>query len=404
MKKIAILMSALALVGFAACDGNDKDGVDLNTVTEDGFYVVGPAVGIEEIDGKLMMTAGINEVDKQKRVGLYEKYVALEANKDFELLLYKAGNTTRYGANLAEAVLDGSDDQPIVTIQRGELVVGAEASMIQVKEDGLYHIVLDLNEAGDLENAQIIVVPVVWGVRGINNDWGWQEMTRSAFDLNTMSWTIDAFNWNGAKSANIEQNSEFKFSYGGGWKIPLDLAGNVKVETNLGKDMVSGAANITVAKHNGAKITLTWTLANGDIKNSYSYKVEGEKIIVDPQEETVVGFSGGCFAAPNDNWGNPSGETQAICDRTKSVVKDPETMAGTYVYNIESVTFLSTGAFKVRFGGVWFGGKESSLTFEGMDKVGDGDLTPTAGTYSVQFTVEYNGIQVTAIKVVFTEK
>ena len=50
MKKIAMFMSAVALAfTFASCDQTSKDPIDLDNVTEDGFYVAGPATGAADI-------------------------------------------------------------------------------------------------------------------------------------------------------------------------------------------------------------------------------------------------------------------------------------------------------------------------------------------------------------------
>ena len=63
MKKIAMFMSAVALAfTFASCDQTSKDPIDLDNVTEDGFYVAGPATGAADIAADYMMTAGVNEV------------------------------------------------------------------------------------------------------------------------------------------------------------------------------------------------------------------------------------------------------------------------------------------------------------------------------------------------------
>ena len=100
MKKIALFMSALALMTFASCDKND--GPSLDDVVEDGFFVAGPATGSDVLAPQYMMTAGINEVDKAARDGMYEKYIVLEAGKDFYLTLNEAGESLRYSAELQD--------------------------------------------------------------------------------------------------------------------------------------------------------------------------------------------------------------------------------------------------------------------------------------------------------------
>lgn len=403
MKKTALFASVLALcaLSFTACEKND--GPDLDEVTEDGFYVAGPATGSDSISADYMMTAGVNEADGSKRDGMFEKYVALKAGQEFELLLYKAGETTRYSADLKDASTDtdgdgkaGDGDQPSITLKKGALVTGSSAPAMKVAEDGLYHIVLDLNNAGDLSEAQIILAPVSWGVRGINADWGWKEMSRSAFDLKTMTWTVEY---------ELIRNCDFKFAYGGGWKIQLDDAGNVKAHTNLGENCVNGAANIlTGSAYKPGKITLTWTLAGGEIKNGYSYTIEGEKVTLDPAAYSV-GLSGSCFG-PEQSWSDPADKTLAVCDKSKSNITDQTSLAGTYVYNIKGIA-IAAGEFKVRFDGGWYGAGNSELKVEGIAYTGTDNFTiaeAAAGTYDVEFTVVYDGAKATSIKVLFTKK
>ncbi len=384
-------MSALALLTFVSCEDNEGN-VDLDNVTEDGFYVAGPATGAAELTADYMMSAGLNEAaSNARRDGMYEKYIALEKGKDFELILYKAGEKTRYSAELSDLNTNGEGDQPTVVLKRGALVTGPDAKAMQVAASGLYHIVLDLNNAKDLANPQIIVAPVSWGVRGVNADWGWKEMTASEFNQKTMTWTI---NYDAIK------NGEFKFSYGGGWKIQLDDAGNVKANTNLGEDMVNGAANIKNTGWKPGEIVLTWNLAGGEIKNGYSYEIKGTPFVFDPLEY-VVGFSGGCFGA-DASWTDPAGATLAVVDKASCTVTDDNNKAGTYVYKVTNLAF-EAGEFKVRFDGGWYGASQVEIT--GMNVSGDDNITAEAGTYDAVITVKYNGSAPDGkIKVAFTKK
>ena len=281
MKKIALFMSALALAfTFASCDKTGKDGGnDLDNVTEDGFYVAGPATGSTELTADYMMAAGLNEVDATNRGGMFEKYIALEANKEFYLLLYANGEETRYGATLTTFDVSEKTDNPRdIEVKRGVLVTGPDAPAMKVTENGLYHILLDLNEGGDLPfGAQIVLAPVTWGYRGVNGDWGWTEMTSSEFKSNTMTWTVE--------NVAVTSACSFKFAYDGGWKLDLDDAGKVKANTNLGIDaaaegpladnaLVPNGKNISLERGNTYKFTLTWTLKGGAIKNGYTAKVE----------------------------------------------------------------------------------------------------------------------------------
>lgn len=396
LKKISLLVAATALVftTFSSCNPKEDDPV---VIVEDGFYVTGDATGTSSLSVNYRMSSGLNEVSKEKRAGMYEKYVALEANKDFTLLLKEGTVETKYSAALTEFNTEGENDQPTVTLLRGDLVSGTAATAMKVTKSGLYHIVLDLNTVGDLAKPLIIVAPVEWGVRGVNGDWGWKKMkSPTAFNRTTMVWdTIIA----------TTSASEFKFAYGGGWKIQLDDAGLVKANTNLGTDMVPNGANLNMPKGTDIKVTLTWNLATGEISKSYAMAITGNIIIEDPKT-FVVGFSGSAFGTntnPPAEWGDPAGVTLAVYDATASTITNTTNKAGTYIYNISNIKFEATKAFKVRVNGAWIG--VGGATIVGETFGGDGDfIVNTDATYSnVKFEVNWDGAKASAIKITFTK-
>jgi len=390
MKKLGFFgMLALMAITFTACPGPD-DNPDLDVVVEDGFYVAGPATGAEALAVDYRMAVGVNEYlmqaegktwEEAKRPGMYEKYVALEANKGFYLLLKEAGVETRYSAALDTFSTNGENDQPTVVLNRGILVTGSSAPEMVVSESGLYHIVLDLNTNGDLANAQIIVAPVEWGTRGVNDDWGFNPMTGSAFNRTSMVWR-DTFATTNAGT--------FKFAYGGGWKIQLDDAGLVKAQTNLGKDMVNGGDNINMPAGTDIVVTLTWTLKGGVIANSYAMNIAGNIIILDPST-FVVGFSGSAFDAPAPTWGDPTeGSTLAVYNAEKSSITDATTKAGVYVYEISNLKFNAAGEFKVRVNGAWIG--VGGVTIAGATFTGtDNFIVGQEAVYDVEFSVAWDG-------------
>ena len=273
MKKICLLLSAMVigLFAFTSCDDENDGGS--SAVVYDGIYVIGDATGSTEFDSDYRMGAGTNEADDNAaRAGMYEKYVALEANKDFSLALYTAGEITYYGASLTADSLDG-DNEPSIVAFKGSLVIGESAPMMSVATSGLYHIVLDLNLSDDLSSAMIVVAPVEWGVHGAMNGWGFTALDAPAFNQETMTYT-----W----SDTVFNGGQFKFAYGNGWKIELDQAGLVKANTNLGNDAtedgadfvgpLQGGKNFAIAK-GVYDITLVWTLKGGSIANSYSISI-----------------------------------------------------------------------------------------------------------------------------------
>ena len=292
MKKLSSFLCGLAVVGmmFTSCDDNGKQP-PVVTIVEDGFYVVGEASAIASLEAEgaevAIMANGTNEnASNAAREGMYEKYIALEGGKPFQLVLKEGATETVYGAELAEVKLEGNE-QPNITVQRGKMV---ENTTMQVKESGLYHIVLDLNLDGSLEDKLILVAPVEWGVRGGMNGWGFTAGTRSEFNKTTMTYT-----WT---DQELSAGGKFKFAYGGGWKIELNALADatdanderyIKANTNLGENALPGGADIAVEGAGTYTITLTYNLAQGAIANSYKYEIKMTAASALPSEMYMIG-------------------------------------------------------------------------------------------------------------------
>ena len=292
MKKLSSFLCGLAVVGmmFTSCDDNGKQP-PVVTIVEDGFYVVGEASAIASLEAEgaevAIMANGTNEnASNAAREGMYEKYIALEGGKPFQLVLKEGATETVYGAELAEVALSGNE-QPEITVQRGKMV---ENTTMQVKESGLYHIVLDLNLDGSLEDKLILVAPVEWGVRGGMNGWGFTAGTRSEFNKTTMTYT-----WT---DQELSAGGKFKFAYGGGWKIELNALADatdanderyIKANTNLGENALPGGADIAVEGAGTYTITLTYNLAQGAIANSYKYEIKMTAASALPSEMYMIG-------------------------------------------------------------------------------------------------------------------
>lgn len=392
MKKLGFFgMLALMAITFTACPGPIEPPID--EVVEDGFYVIGEATAISSLtaDGavKGLMAAGTNEVDKTKRPGMYEKYIALEGGKDFELVLREGTSEVRYGAVLELSDTLEGDNVPQIPVYQG---VMAENTKMRVAESGLYHIILDLNTNGDLSNKLIMVVPVEWGVRGAMNGWGYTAMTASAFNKTSMTFEIDC---------TVEAAGQFKFAHSNGWKFQLDQAGLVKAENNLGSNaeadggeytsLLPGGKNLPIGRAEW-KLKLTWNLAGGALEKSFVYELIKIKDleVVDPST-FVVGFSGSAFDAPAPTWGDPTeGSTLAVYNAEKSSITDATTKAGTYVYEISNLKFNAAGEFKVRVNGAWIGVGGATIvgaTFTGTDNF----IVGQEAVYDVEFSVAWDG-------------
>ncbi len=273
MKKLAILMGAMALMaGFTACNNNGDD-IDWDNMLEESFYITGEAVGLEGVQKVGMMAKGFNENGKKDRNGMYEKYVWLEANKPFELVHYEGQKAIRYGAELNEFNLTGLQDNPTdITPLRGTLIVGEAAPTLSVAETGMYHVFLDLNTENDLDARYIVVAPAKWGIRGGMNSWGTPTYAEAVVDGNVITYT-----WN---DVMISSDKTYKFIHCDGWKINMNDAGTVKVETSFGAEdnetlgYVAEQYNLKVDRRGYYKIVLRYQMNGGAHSNSFTYTCE----------------------------------------------------------------------------------------------------------------------------------
>lgn len=291
------MASAIAMTfAFTSCQDKMNNDLNLDNVVLDGFYVYGDATGAaDKVLSENSMAAGFNEVPKQTRTGMYEKYIYLEGGKDFALIENSAGNKKFYGADLVEVNYGlGTEeepgknfaDNPNMMILQGKLIIGESAPKMQVKESGLYHIVLDNNSQGDLgqDGAQIIIQKADWGVRGGMNGWGFTKGEAVRGDDGTIVYT-----W---KDQELAAKGEFKFSSCEGWKINLDENGVVKAEVSFGLEdgkLALTSTNISVEKGGLYDITLTYTPKAGALAASFSYTITLTQESTLPTESYLIG-------------------------------------------------------------------------------------------------------------------
>lgn len=371
MKKFGIFVAALAaVVTFTSCDGNKPNGpVDLNQLPN-GFYVSEAGVDLIEANA---MDQGINEVDQTARTGMYEKYIVLEAGKKYEFVNKKGAAADKYGAALEYGETLIVTDNTEVPGYKGSL---AANTTVEVTETGLYHIVLDFNEDGNLTDvggAQCIIVPVKWGVRGAMNGWGFTEGE-----------LVDGTKW--VWNVTVETAGAFKFAHSNAWKINLDIANLVKANTNLGVDCVPGGGDIAIDRAE-YKITLEFVGPAATTQDSYKYTVEktGDLAAIDPSA-TVYSFIG----TVNGNWDTDTDFA--------FVSKEGDH----YVFEAKNIDFAA-GEFKIRCNHDWgknFGG--SALTVKGVEVTGDDNMTlaaPFKG--SATFEYDWNGSAETNIVLTF---
>jgi hypothetical protein len=390
MKKVSLIMCAIAMMSvcFTSCK---KEPEPIPEIIENGFYVVGEATGFADLSASgvsvCQMAAGKNEVTKALREGMYEKYIVLEGGKEFKLLKKQGELIPQYTASLEPKNLT-TDGVDIEGGYWGAISEGTAA--MKVEKTGLYHIVLDLNLDKQLDaagGAQIVIAPVTWGVRGAMNGWGYTQYTAMNQEGTSWSW----------KDQELSAGAEFKFAYGQFWKINLDAAEQVKAEVSLGKDMVSGGENIKVEEGGVYEIVLSFKMAKGDIKNSFTMELKkGGELVLDPAT-FVVGISG-----TMNGWGDPSGTSLAKYDAESSKVDDPATKAGTYVYKMASMTFPAESQFKFRVKGDWLGldavTEATGVTLEEKD----GNIAGVEGTFDIVLTLVWDGEKIASLKAAFT--
>jgi hypothetical protein len=305
MKKLGIFLMGVAMVSlmFTACKKSEGGGgeEDFDNLVENGFYVVGDAAALPKLAVEGQFGPGFNEVTKAKRDGMYEKYIVLEAGKNFHFAKKQGGLVVNYGAQLKEDSLV-TDYTPIFGY-KGSLVENVD---MQVKKTALYHIILDFDVDKALEKVggpQIVIAEVKWGVRGGMNSWGWTAATvdpEIKAGATTLTWK-----WEGQELA---AGGQFKFANSNAWKINLDDAEKVKAEANINATAaLTGATdgggddhNVTVAEAGKYDISLTYTLAGGEVAKSYSIVAELKEKSSMPTTMYIIGNDFG-----NWSWDDP---------------------------------------------------------------------------------------------------
>lgn len=370
MKKFGIYAIALAAGAMLLSCQKDKGGIDLNALPN-GFYV--SEVG-QDLKKENAMDQGINEADNQTaRTGMYEVYVVLEAGKEYQFTNKKGANADVYSATLEYGETAIVTDNHEIAGYKGSLTSNGS---FKVTATDLYHIVLDFNEDGNLEDvggAQCIIVPVEWGIAGTFNSWGFKAGTR-----NNLTWT-----WEGVE---LLTSDSFKFKHNDCWKINLDIANLVKANTNLGANCIVGGDNIAPETSGIYDITLTYvggdSPATAD-RFTYSLEKKGESTAKNYSncELELVGNAvvDGTADPSSWNWGN-------VYPLGKPSVPTGESKVYTWrVYDVQLSAAEGAG-FKVRTVNAAESGGISSFDYGNAD---GSNLSVTAdGKYDIVFSID----------------
>jgi hypothetical protein len=277
-----------AMVIFIACDKDDPDP-DPQEPVEDGFYIKGEVTPFNNLELNGMMVSGINEVGQEVRSGMYEKYITINSGAAGFNIVQVAGAThTEWGPATSENIeTAGEREQPNITIQQGTI---GTSGVFTVPETGLYHVIVDT------QTGKFVIAPVpYWAIIGNFSGWSDSQMPMTGgFNLNELNFTAEG----------IELRAgEFKFRYGGGWKLEID-GEDVKVNTNYGgvvsgtlpnltTTLVPGGANYSIsAEQQGIyTVNMKWTVADGFVSSlTKTGDVEEQNY---PEELYMIGASVG---------------------------------------------------------------------------------------------------------------
>lgn len=347
-------LSPLPLSAYAA---------DLHT---DGTYIV--FEGQYNDENLLSMSNATNLWNGERREGLYEKYIYLHATDKFYIAQVSNGNKNVLGGTVSEAPLK-NDYYSSISGYQGELK-GNKA--MHVNQDGMYHLVYD-------QSLNIVtLVPVVWGISGSLNGWGWTQYYDMQVSDNgsTIEWT-----WN---NLLFTSDTEFSFRNNYTWGIYLDDKNELRISTSLGENMQSNGYYIALDQPGYYTIKLLFHLASGELSNSYSYEVtfnreydglDYSNVALDLVGSSIADQTG---AIPDDiwHWGN------------KLSMGTPTKNGDIYIWQKEHVLLNAGDGFKARYVNDNYLGPGDISTFDiGLNGTWNNAYVETAGAYTIKVTV-----------------
>ena len=227
----------------------------------------------------------------------------------------------------------------------------------------------------------------------------------------------------------LAEGDEFKFRKGASWDTGIELAyagtvmPNAEYAAGHGGNIKMGATgtyDIYLLVETEEKENSTGKFYIMTAGKTPDEAGEAEVIYVDPSAETFnVGLSGDILG-----WDTPTYETNDRAEFKTKTVTDEATYAGTYTFELSSVSFAAGELFKVRINDGWFG--YNQVTVEGLNvtpeqaKDGEGkpvfneDQTPKyddganfivgdAGTYKMTVSFTWDGLNASEIVATFAK-
>ena len=235
-----------------------------------------------------------------------------------------------------------------------------------------------------------------WGLVGTINGWAAPDITM-----------FDVAPYYVAYNVKLEVTDEFKIRAGGVWddtkNYGTEVKGTFAPNTIIPVITSGGSQNIGVKEAGIYDIYF-------DLENTTVYLMkagktpdqagEAEVEYIDPSTDKFnVGFSGSVLG-----WDDPSFEAGDRASFKSKSLTDEATYAGTYTYELASITFAVGDEFKLRLNGAWVGAGEGGATVEGLTVSGtDNFVAGEAGTYKATVTFDWDGLQWSNAKVVFAK-
>ena len=203
--------------------------------------------------------------------------------------------------------------------------------------------------------------------------------------------------WIVAKGVTFTDNNEFKFRKGNTWGTELVHEGTVSVDAEY--TCAAGGGNSKITQGGTYDVYLAATLDKFYIMTPGKTPADaGEAVVTYIDASTiVVGFSGSVLG-----WDDPSFESNDRAEFKSKTLTDEAKYAGTYTFELASLTVAANDEFKVRVNGDWIG--VGGATVEGLEVSGsDNFVAGAAGTYKVTITFVWDGLKASEIKVVFAK-